>query len=70
MISTAGEDEHGHPRLGYDRGQDIMTYPRAKSTVAYNNHRLDGSKKVPKKRKRDGEWFASNVSPSLQHNLI
>ena len=55
MMASAGYDEHSHPRLGYDQGKDLMTYPRAKSTVAYNKQCLDGSFKIPKKRKREGE---------------
>ena len=56
MIATAGEDENGHPRLAYERGRDLLTYPRAQSKVSYNNHRLDGSRRTAKKRRREGEW--------------
>ena len=56
MIATAGEDERGHPRLCFERGKDLMHYPRAISTVAYDGNLLDGSMRQPKKRNRDREW--------------
>jgi hypothetical protein len=55
MIAGVGEDEKGHPRMYFHQGQDCLHYPRAVSTVAYNDLRLDGTKRQPKKRKRESE---------------
>lgn len=52
MMAGVGEDQHGHPRLNYQNGRDMLQYPRAVSFVSYNDVKLDGSKRQPKKRTR------------------
>lgn len=55
MLSTAGQDPQGRPRLFYSvDGRDLMDYPRVMSRVTYGNTYLDGTSHMPKKRKRRG----------------
>lgn len=54
LMMTAGEDEQGRPRLYFERGMDLLSYPRAPSRASFGKFLLDGSSR-PKRHLTDGE---------------
>lgn len=75
LMRVAGEDKEGRPRLYFDKGMDMLTYPRGRSKTTYSGFHLDGTAHQKKRpapgivevvvEKKGADWIIGCVMGGL-----